>query len=495
MSSGEVRLRYSGFILFLSRLLSVGTGILFSLMVTRNIPEKFGVFSNIGDVLSYFTLMSGVLPFWAARFVARRHPGASATGIVANTLTSLPFALTYVLTLPQIMASFGIGEEYVPVYTIVALEIVEVYLLIAFESVLRAERPQAAGFGFLAFEACKVVFGFVLIIRLGLGLFGVIVSIICAYLIQLLYYVKLTLNDFHQEVRWSYVREWIKASPLNLYAIAGQRIAAFYLILLFIYGGELSRGYYGAAATIANVVGYSALLGYALYPRLLSGDRPEDVQTSLRMVLMFALPMTTGAIVLANSYLTILNPIFTAATSALSLLAIDSLCNSLTSVFGMVVSGTEKLDVQAKISYREMVRSRLFIQTSLPYLQAAVLLPLTYYVLNSVVNDAVEATVYAALMVLVTDAVVALLNCGLAKRSLHFGLPWTHIGKYAVASIIMAVPLYLLPPPARISTTLAETLFGGVVYFSVLCSVDVESRSIVRSAKNELLKMLRISPA
>jgi len=488
-----VRLRYSGFVLFLSRLLSVGTGLLFTLMITRNVSgEEFGVLGNIGDVLSYFTLLATVFPFWATRFVARKHPGSSVTGLAANLLVSLPCVLIYLLALPTIMASFQISSGYWVVYAVVALEILEVYSLVAFEATLQAKRPQAQGFGFLMFELCKVLLGFMLIMQLKLGLFGVIISIILAYLFQLAYYLRLTYAELREKVRWNYVKEWLKASPLNLYGIAGQRIAALYLIFLFVYGGTLSRAYYAAATTIATIIGYSSLLSYALYPRLLSEDRSEDVFISLKTVLMFATPMTVGAVILADSYLTVLNPIYSVARLVLILLVIDYLCRSISSVFNTVVSGTEKLDAQAKISYREIIRSKLFILLSLPYFQAAVVLPVTYFVLNLTVKGAVEAAVTVALIIAVTDLVLTFVRYALAKKSLHFTVPWTHLCKYLGASAVMGLILYLLPSPTRLSVTLIETLLGGVVYFVVLSAVDKESRLTIRSAKNELQKMLRI---
>jgi len=51
MAKSEIRLKYSGLIVFASRLLSVATGIAFVLMITRSVSEKqFGIWGNINDV-------------------------------------------------------------------------------------------------------------------------------------------------------------------------------------------------------------------------------------------------------------------------------------------------------------------------------------------------------------------------------------------------------------------------------------------------------------
>jgi len=291
---------------------------------------------------------------------------------------------------------------------------------------------------------------------------------------------------------WDYVKEWLKASFLNLYGIVGQKLLALTNILLFVYGGELARAYYGAASTIAGVIGYSSFLAYALYPRLLSEKRPEDVSVSLKMVLTFAIPMTIGAMVLSESFLIILNPVYAAARLALMLLSLNLFCLTLSSISDAIIGGTEELDAKAKISYRDITRSRLFLVLTLPYVQAAVIVPLTYIFTTSVAEDAVEAATLLALINLLASAVMAVTKLKIARKYLAFDVPWVSIGKYLAASVLMATLLWLLPTPTRILTTLASTFLGSLIYLVVLSVVDKETRGTAKSAANELSKLLRV---
>jgi len=494
MSDGWLRLRYSGFILFTSRIFSIGTGLIFTLMVTRSTSvEEFGIFNNLTDILFYFTVAAGIIPFWTTRFVARRHPCSSKTGLTTNLIFSSLFFTVYLSLIPMILHVFQIDEKYLLVYTITAIRIMEVYMLYALEAILQPTRPQMLGFGFSIFEITKIALGFILIMQFNLGLIGIVASIISASFLQFLFYLKLTSHEFHEKIRWNYVKEWLKASPLNFYGMLSERLLAFTNIFLFVYGGELSRAYYGAAWTIAGIIGYSSLLAYALYPRLLSGSRSEDVPTSFKMVLMFALPMTLGAMVLSDSFLTILNPSYRVARLVLILLSLYSLCITFSSIFDSIVGGTEKLDAEARISYRGIVRSRLFLSLTLPYIQAAVVVPLTYFVLISMVRGAVEAATSLALINTVANIVVNIAKYRIAKRCLDFGMPWGHIGKYLGASALMALVLYFLPTPTRILTTLAITFLGISVYFLVLSAIDKESRNLARSAMRELQRIFKIS--
>ncbi|MDH5734455.1 MAG: hypothetical protein OEY88_11850, partial [Candidatus Bathyarchaeota archaeon] len=286
MVKSEIRLRYSGFILFTSKLLSVATGLAFVLMITRSVSkEEFGIWGNITDVFSYFVLLATILPFWTTRFVAREHAGSAKTGLIANIFISIASASIYLALLPTILSVLQIGADYAMLYFIVSIQIVEFYTISALEAVLHAKQPQTIGYGLLVYEVCKVALAFILIMHLKLGLLGAMYSMISSYIIQIAFYVKLTAKELKESVRWSYLKEWLKASPINLYSMVGNRIAAFTLILLFMYG-ELARSYYGAALTIANVIAYSTFLSYALYPRLLSKTDSKDVSTSLKMVLM-----------------------------------------------------------------------------------------------------------------------------------------------------------------------------------------------------------------
>ena len=89
MSRDELRVHYSGFIIFAAQILSVITGVIFTLLLTRNMTQtEYGVWNNIFDVGTYFTLASGLFPFWATRFVARRKEGAVKTGLLANLVVA-----------------------------------------------------------------------------------------------------------------------------------------------------------------------------------------------------------------------------------------------------------------------------------------------------------------------------------------------------------------------------------------------------------------------
>ena len=490
MVKSEIRLRYSGYILFTSKLLSVATGLAFVLMITRSVStEEFGIWGNIIDVFSYFILLATVLPFWTTRFVAREHAGSAKTGLTANIFISIASTAIYLALLPTILSVLQIGADYVMLYFIVSIQIVEFYIISALEAVLRAKQPHTVGYGLLMYEICRVVLAFTLIMHLKLGLLGAIYSIIGSYIIQIAFYVKLTAKELKESVRWSSLKEWLKASPINLYSIVGNRIAAFTFIFLFMYG-ELARSYYGAALIIANVIAYSNFLSYALYPKLLSKTDPKDISTSLKMILMSAIPMTIGAIILSDSYLTILSPDYTEAKLVLSILAIYIFSLSLSQVFNTVVMGTEKIDAKAKIPFKQLIKTRLFQIFTLPYVQSAITLPTTFFALFYMAETQLEAATYLALISLIVGLAMLLCTYIIARKCLTFNFPWKSVTKYVIASAVMATLLYILPHPTRLLLTVGLTIVGGIVYFIILAVIDWETRELVRSVISEVKSRL-----
>jgi len=495
LTEGQIRLRYSGLIFFFFRLFSVGTGLLFTLMITRSITlEEYGVYGNLNDILSYFTLTSSIIPFWVTRFIARQRPGAAETGLVVNAIVAAISAAIYLLVIPWAVGAMGLSWVYLPTYIIGVLIIFGSHLVAVLEAILYSKRPETLGFGIFIFETSRLILGFLLIITFRLGLMGAIFGLAAAFFIQSLFYLlKYLLHElkFRLGIRWDYVREWFKASAINVYGIMSGRILTLANIFLFIYVGEFSRAYYGAASAIASIIGYSSSLAFALYPKLLSRANTgrEDVVLSLKMVLMFAVPMAVGAIMLSEDLLSILNVSYSVAKPILIILSIDALLSAFSSIFGSIVSGTEKFDIDARISFRDIVKSKLFLLLTLHYVQAAMVTSLAYILLSSAaVPDALEAAKHLALIVLGAGIFITIARYIISKRCLEFYIPWLSIGKYFASSMIMALILYVFQMPARLSLTVFRTLLGALTYFAVLLAIDEETRDVLKSAKREAMK-------
>ena len=498
VARGKTRLRYPGFILFASRLLSLVTGLLFTILITRRITgEEFGIWGNIGDLLAYFTVLAGMIPFWSKRFYAREYYEAAKTGLVANLITSVIMMVVYLALLPTLIQILRIEKTYAMLYMIISLQLIETHVNYSLESILHVKRPQMIGYGLLIFEVCKIAVALALVFELGLGLFGAICSVMVAHAIRIATYIPYVREELNCKVKWSYVKEWVKASLFNIYNVVGNRLAGLSPILLFIYAGEMSRAYLAASQTISAIIGYSTALAFTLYPRLLSGGSPEDVATSLEMTLMFAIPMAAGAIAIPDTYLTILKPIYVDAIHILRIQSLVALCYCVSSILITTVYGTEKLDEKAKIPIRKLVKSRMFKIATIPYIYALTALPTLYYTLTHVAKTPIESALYLVIINLIFGIAALTIRYKIAKKCIRIKIPWKKIAKYTTASTIMAITLYILPHPTKIRYAIAATILGAAIYFGILYTIDKETRKLIKTAIKEAKSSLtsRMTPA
>jgi O-antigen/teichoic acid export membrane protein len=497
----DIRLQYSGFVLFAAKMVSVVTGLIFQFMVAWSTTDpQYGIWFNVNDVLAYFTILVGVAPFWVMRFVARGKEGATKTGFVTNLIVSVISTAAYLAFVPFVLPMLGISGDFLPVYLIASLQIVELYALTLFEGCLQASVPQTIGYGLLVQQVGKVALGYVLIVQMGQPLIGALIATVLAFSIQIFYYSKLLANRFKQKIQWGYVKQWIKGSLANIYNVIGNQISAYVFIMLYDMGGAGGRGRYGAAATITNVISYSSYLAFALYPKLLADKKREDITTSLKMVLMFAIPMTVVAVVMADSYITLLRQDYPDASIVLVVLALDTLILVTNNILSAVLFGTESLDQDEKISFKALVKSRLFIAFSMPYVRSAVILPLTYYVLTTYAfNQPLQAALSVSIINTIGHIISFIAMYTLARKSIKIDIPWKSISKYVLASAVVGALLFLLPHPAAIPETattmemifnIAEVLVltgvGAAVYLVIVMAIDKEARTLPKTILQEV---------
>jgi hypothetical protein len=170
----------------------------------------------------------------------------------------------------------------------------------------------------------------------------------------------------------------------------------------------------------------------------------------------------------------------------LVVLALDSLVTVASGIYGAVLTGVETVDHE-RLSFKSMVRSKLFMFYSLSYVHFAITIPTTYYVLTTY---ALHQPLMAAFSVCVINSVVRfamfLILAIMVRDMFKIAIPWRNIAKYSLASAVMGAVLFLLPYTGRISTTLAWTAVGGMVYLAVLMAIDKEARRLPKTILQEI---------
>jgi O-antigen/teichoic acid export membrane protein len=376
------------------------------------------------------------------------------------------------------------------VYYLVSIQLVEIYSITMLESCIQAKMPQALGYGLVVQQTCRVVLGYLFIVYLNMLLLGAVITTISAFALQIFYYLKLFAAELRQKVRWEYVGEWFKGSLANVYFVCGNQVAAYVFILLFNFGGEGARGRYGAAAIVANVITYSAFLAYALYPKLLSEGSQQEVAAALRLVLMFAVPMTVGAIVMSDSYMTLFSAgeqAYTDSGPVLIVLALDAFVMVISSFLSWLLFGLERVDEKAKISLRQLAGSRLLVYFSLPYLHSLIAIPATLYFLTyQTPNQPMQSALYVSIINASVRLLMTFILFAVVRKMTRIEIPWRSAAKYFLAAVIMGLGLILIPYTAQRFLILAKTAVGGVIYMSMLLVIDKQARNLISGAMAEV---------
>lgn len=475
----EIRLKYSGLVIFLSRILSIFTGLIFSILLTRSLSTaEFGAWINLTNVLSTFGILSGVFPFWSARYTARRFEGAMKLGLLANVAIAIPAALLVILIGPFFASATSTSYIY---YVFAAAILIESYAITATDSVVAVVRTHLIGYAFLVYEIIKLALLYPLLVIVHLGISAAILATFVANIGWLLIYVVALSSFWSQKINYRQIAHWIRGSPLNFYGVGAGLLAGLEGYVLLFRSGSVALAYFGAAALVVGPIGYTISLSAALYPKLLSGGSREDAEALFRMSLLFSIPLTVATVGLAPSLLALLNPTYVIAGTLLGLLAVRALTSTFGSMFDAVISGTEKLDAEGRIAVRATIRSRIFLSTSIVYGIFPVYLPLLWWILQRYVNDPIGAARTTGL----AGLGVTLLSVGLkyliSRRSLPFRFPVSGALKFFLVAALLVSATVLLPQPLPPIATIAVFIAGTGLYFLILYFIDKEAKGLITS--------------
>jgi len=472
--------------MFTSRILSIITGLIFTILITRNLtPQTFGVWQNVGDWLGYFTVVATVLPSWSLRYVARGVKGSAETGLAFNLLVGGLLTVVYGLASGFMGGLVGVSPL---IFALASVQVLELYLVPAFEAVANALRPELIAYGQMLREVVKVGLAYLLVMTLDLGIFGAILTVTAVYFVDIVFLASRFPWALKCRLNWGLLKEWFKGSLLTLYDLGVGRLWTLDMLMLALLVGVEARALYGAAYLVAGLVSYAVSLSVGLYPRLLTGGGAGDVETAFKATLMFAVPMTVGVIVYAEPYLTVLNPVYVQGRVILTTLAVNFLLGCFTQIYKTTIYGLEKVDAEGNLTLTRLRRSSFFLLPTVGFTATVIYLPTLYYLLTRVVKTPPAAGVTVAVLTLLFQAIWAAIFNRKTRKTINFKFPTKSLLKYFVASILMAVVLLASPKPTRILFLFAGTLLGAFTYFLTLALIDNETRIVI----SKLLKACKL---
>jgi len=494
----HVRLRYPGLLAFFSRLGSLGTGLIFSVIVARRLDEQdFGAWGYVSRMVAYLAVVSVMVGYWSARDAARGgRPMATALTISSGFLA--PLIALYISLAPS--AAQAIGRES-SVVLLGLMLLPSLFYLNLSEQIAGGHRPEIKSYAFIAFELMKVSLGYVLVAVLGWELTGVFVTLAIAQVIQFAVLLFLQ-RDLFGPFDLGDALRWIRGAPIPLLGTLRAFILNLDIVVASaVFGSALPTAYWQAAFSFAIIVGFYSHLAAALYPKLLAGGGERDVTTILSLSLSFAIPMGVGAILIGKDVLLLLRPTYTQALTTTMILIVSYWLAGLDTFFRGIIAGTETFDTNTTLGARDYLNTRLFRFTFIEVLVVSAYLAglgLASYYARLAGLGPVETAQLWALLHLATHTALTGVQYVMASGVMKIRVPLGAVSRYLVAAVAMALaiqPTSALFPPTEAAIPqairLAAIVSTGVsTYLPILYALDKDFRALVSGAVRTLLRLV-----
>jgi len=480
----RIRLRYTGLIVFASKIFSVFTGLAFLFFLTRNVTlTDFGIWALVMVVVSYIIFPHSVVNYWVTRYVARGIKVAK-TGLAMNLVISLLGFAVSLLVSPYIAKMVNADPAY---FMVGSLIIPAWYLVLSLEAIAGGCIPHIVGYGFVAFEITKVILGLITIVYMKTGLYGAFFSIVIAFLVQAAFLLtNLRGHVTDGTINLNSAKKWFEMGWIPFYASLAPFLLSLDVLIVTLFAfSSLPISLWRAALTFTTIVSYSTELASALYPKLLSGGSEQDVETSFKLVLMFVIPSATGALILAEPLLRIFKWEFVEAAIILRVNVLTVVLTCVLGILNSVIIGTEKVDIEEDASFKKLLKSRLFLLPTLSYVRVFMYLPAICVVSAIIVNSSIEPVylnlpLACTLIGLFSLIPIFVYEYMLAKKSLPFHFPVKSLAKYTLASVALAGITILFHPKTAVQT-ITSVFLGAFAYFSVLFIIDKDTRQLINS--------------
>ena len=497
----SIRVTYSGLISFIISIASIFTGLIFTLIVTRQLSQdEFGTWSLIGVLISYVLIISPITTMWVTREIARG-TNSGRTAIISSGLFSLLGITSYVVLLLIMSLNMKID---LPVILISVILIPTYFFRNVLTAISYGYKPHWVEYNLLIFELAKIPLGFGLVYVLDLGLVGAILTIFGSTITSLSYLFFKLRGNLIEEFSFNRLKKWLKLFWIPTYPQINRIIYNLDIVIFTLISGAVGAvAYWGAAIAISQSVVHASKINIALYPKLLGGGKKEIFQENFSRVLYFSFPMCAMAIVFAEPGLFTLNPLYREGVSVVIFLVPLIFQFSLVKVFSSVLTGVEKVDMNEKASLKSYLKSKLFFIPTLALYQAltySISLVVVLLIINDSVMSEVKMVETWALIALITHIPYTSYLYILVRREISPSFDKYIIFKYLLTSIgSFGIVYYLIKENLVYKESIFEFLpsvipyviFAVGLYLGITYLIDQKTRKLFKSAISEIKTMTK----
>jgi hypothetical protein len=490
-----IRVTYSGLISLIVGLISVIVGLLFTLVVTRTLdPKEYGTWGLIGGLVAYASIIEPLISIWAARETAR-DIGSEKTAILSSILFSGGGVIIYII------AAFFIGHKVDVDQTAVffgSILIPTIYLNRIFTAINVGWKPHIASYGQLSFAITEIILGIVLVHLLHMKIYGVIITVMVAYLVSIFILWAYAKDRIKGKLRIEFLKKWLKLAWLQTYQTIGTTIPSFDVTIFSVLTGSvIGLAFWSAASVMTNFVKNSSPLILVANSRLLQGGNTKYLRETLTQFFYFSILFTSLAITFAKQGLFILNPLYQIAVPVVIIMSVQAFLNNLTSSILTLITGVEKVDLDEKSSFKDYFKSKLTFVSTFFLIQSLVyviMLSVGLVLFMTSTNSRIDLLIYWSVIALISQIPFTIYSIILLKKHLGIMPDSASIIKYVLASCLAFGPVYFLMDKFLIYKNNvfnffpSLALFVGIgigVYLMITYFVDKRTRVLFGAIINE----------
>jgi len=481
---------------FIIGIISVFTGLIFTLIVTRQLSqEEFGTWALIGGLTTYALILRPLISFWTVREIARGEQSGK-TAIVSTNLIAIIGIMIYL----AIVFLFGEQTDVdITILFFAAILIPVEFVRNVLSRIAQGSQPQAEEYGVMAFELTKIPVALVLIYFLDMGLVGLIITSVFATFSSITILFIRTQEQIRVKFNKKYLKKWFKLFWLPLYPNISQIINVSDVAIFTIFtGSPAGLAYWAAAMAVSKFVNNSAKIGKAVYPKLLSGAKKEYFEKNLTLVFYFSFPLSAMSIAFAKPALFALNPIYDTAIMIVIFLIPMIFLRMLSDIFRSALSGIEKVDTNENSTFKDYLKSKLFFLPTLLIIQSGVYLGSLVIMLSifvPIIQAEVELVMYWAIVALSTQIPYTIYLYVLVKKEFSPKLDIKTVVKYLLTSIFVFGSMYILMGEfleykESIFEFLPEFLLfialGVLSYLAITYMIDSKTKTLFKSVIREI---------
>lgn len=492
----DIRVGYSGLIAFVVGIIGVITGLVFIIIVTRRLtPEELGLWTLIGSLIAYVTIIEPIISYWTTRQIARGDK-VGFTSLTTSAIFSVIGMGAYSL-IAIFVASF-LQTDFLPLILAITLVPLQ-FLNYTLNSIVLSSKPQGISYANMSFEIAKLPFGFILVYLAEMGLVGAIVATLVASIVKIAVLLFMGRSQIIGTFKKEVIKFWLRFSWIPLYS----RFSGFIFTLdVFVFSmltnSLTGLAYWGVSNAVANLTSHSGQISQALYPKLLATRKKEFAENNLKILLYFVIPFVTASIVFAKPALHILNPIYVEGFYIIYFLAIRSAVNIISSLSYQILVAYEKIDLDKGASFKQYMKSKLFFIPTLAIINfGSYLILLTLFLIISKPFELAEVqtvTIWSAILLIVAIPFM-IYGLILVKREIDITLPYSHILKFSIVSITVGIISHFIIENWLVYTEsifeflpqiIPIIIFAVAIYFGLTFVIDKSTRDLVNLVLKEL---------